>query len=102
MTLRSHVEQALQAAERHTERTWTGHIQKTAVEAGWPPEHAANLRLHARDGMFHVPHEGSDDWEYGTEDRPPLAVSRQFIHRVEDTADVTYADALHQALGHLL
>lgn len=102
MALRSHVERAIQAAERHTERMWTGHIQRDAVASGWPEEHAANLRLHARDGVFAVPHEGAEEWEYGDEDRPPIAVSRQFMHRVEHTADRTFEEALWRSLGGLL
>lgn len=97
----THVANAIEAAGRSTESRFTHRIRVDALEAGWEPEAAKTLRVRHREGSVHVDHD-AHDWEYGTEDRPPLAVSRQFLHRVDEHADPHFEDELLRALGGLL
>lgn len=101
MALHDDVYDALQAAGKHFENHLTRHLQNEAIEAGWDREAARKIRARHSGGYVDIDVSDAEDWEYGTESRPPLAVGRQTLNHIEDHQHV-FEDALMHALRGVL
>lgn len=102
MRLSEHVHRAILAAGDEAAERATEQLRKEASEAGWPPDAVRKIRVHHHEGHLRASCEGSEDWEYGLDARPPLSVARRYHHRVDDYSDRVVADVLHQHLGSVL
>ena len=99
MTLYARVSSALDEAGKQTARQETQRIRTNAVQAGWPREEAATLEVHYGEGHLHTSFSDSAaDYEYGTEDRPPLSVARQWQHRLDEMPSETLAKNLRESM----
>jgi hypothetical protein len=92
------VDKAGQEVAAHAERS----VRGEALEAGWPREEAAKITASHEDGFLHIDHGDAGDWEYGNEDRPPLAVGRQYLNHAEQHADVVFQNAVIRHLNGLI
>lgn len=101
MAFHAHVARALEAAGREFERSMTKHLQADAESAGWSQDAAKSIKVHHNGGHVHVSHDG-DDFEYGNEDRPPLAVTRQFVGDLQGPADARFEQILTRHLRGIL
>lgn len=93
---------ALNAALKHAEEHSTEQLRREAVNVGWEPKAVQNLQVHLDEGHAHASFEGSEDWEYGTLDRPPLAVARTFENHLDKHADPAFLNALAHHLRGVL
>lgn len=72
----------------------TKELQAKALKVGWPASAAKKLRVKHYDGAFVATFEGAENWEFGTQTRPPLPVARTFnaqSHGIADDALVRHA-----------
>jgi hypothetical protein len=100
--LKAKVQAAIQNALGVTERETTRQLRKQALDVGWPPTAAQTLNVNLKDGHAAVSFEGAEEWEYGTDERPPLPVARSFQQHLDTQADPIFAAALAQQLNGLL
>lgn len=102
MSLSARVHTALLEAGRRTEREFTTQARAAASQAGWPQEAARSVAAHVDGGHFHMHFDGAEDWEYGTEDRPPSPVARSIESRTDTHVDRTYQGHLEDLLRGML
>jgi hypothetical protein len=100
--LKDKIQVAIQNALAVTERETTRQLRKQALDVGWPPTAAQTLSVNLKDGHASVSFEGAEEWEYGTETRPPMPVARSFQQHLDTQADPIFSAALAQQLGGLL
>lgn len=98
MALAARAHTALLQAQHKTAEAVTRAARKHAVEMGWPVEAALNIRAHVHDGRIQVTAHGSEEWEYGTEDRPPLPAARHFENRADAEVNTLFHAHLSRAL----
>lgn len=88
MTLHDRVSAALADAGMKTANSQTAQLRRNAVDAGWPQAAAKSIKVRHNDGAFHA--EFSDDageWEFGTEDRPPIAIVRTWQVNLDENVN---------------
>lgn len=96
--LRARVAAAIQAAGEKTQASLTQDVRLRAVDMGWPTAAATRVNVHHTGAAFSATFDGAEDWEFGTEDRPPMPVARGF----EATSHVDHDDAFMDALANEL
>lgn len=102
MALFARVYSALLQAERRTEQEITKQAQHDAAATGWPFGKARKIQAHVGGGSVHVTFDGAEDWEYGTQDQPPLAVARHFENESEGLVSRVFDAHLSEALRGIL
>lgn len=93
---------ALEAALEGASKETTVNLRRQAFQAGWPSEHAQRIRADLRSGEMDLTCEGAEDWEYGTEDRPPTSIVRAARIHHDEHIDPIVNKHLDKHLGDLL
>lgn len=101
--LRARVAHAILTAGKKSEKTLTQDAQHLARAKGWTTEAAGRVNVHHTGSAFRATFAGAEDFEYGTEDRPPLAAAREFeMTSHAGRADDVFATNLLHELRDLL
>lgn len=100
--LRARVAAAIQAAGEQTQPSLTQDARRRAQEMGWPTAAATRVNVHHTGAAFSATFDGAEDWEFGTEDRPPMPAARAFEATSHVDHDAAFMDAVANELSDLL
>ena len=88
---------ALARAGNRSSRRMTSSLRRSAYESGWPSEVTRSLTVVHDGGSYSVSYpdhmaNAVDQFEYGTQSRPPTAVLRKHMSRINEHDDAFHAD----------
>jgi len=103
MSLYARVNDAFAKSGSKTSASLTAGLREDAARAGWPAAETKMLKVTFGDGIFTAVCVGTaEDWEYGTQDRAPIPVVRNFNNESAHDADAAMATQMSRELSDLL